>query len=253
MTAGALSRVLLALGASSPGRPAVETGVDLAAALGAVLDALFVEDTNLLRFGALPLAAETSVLTGARRALAAGEIERALRVEAARLERLLAQSAQRQQVTWSFATTRGTLLAEALSREADLIVLGAPARAGAPARQPQAAGPVTAVFDASPGATRALAATTRLARALTRSLLILVPADGHAGRRATREKAQAWLAAEQIAGVVVALDIAQPALVGAVRERRSGMLALPASAFEAWPVELAALVEDVECPVVIVR
>lgn len=253
MKPGALSRVLLALGAPTTGRPAVETGVDLAAALGAALDALFVEDTNLLRLGALPLAVETSALTGARRALVEGDIERALRVEAARLERVLAQAAQRQQVPWSFATTRGKLLAEALAREADLIVLGASARAMGPAREPRAQGPVTAVFDASPEAARTLAATTRLARSLARSLLILVPTDGRAGRRAARKKAQEWLAAEQVAGLVLALDFAQQALVGAVRERRSGMLALPASALEAWPVELAALVEDVECPVVIVR
>lgn len=253
MKAGELSRVLLALGAASPGGPAVEAGVDLAAALGAALDALFVEDTNLLRLGSLPLAAETSVLTGARRALAEGEIERALRVEAARLERLLAQSAQRQQVPWSFATARGKLLAEAMSRDADLIVLAATARRPGPLPEPRAPGPVTAVFDASPEATRALAATTRLARSLARSLLILVPTDGHAGRRAARRKAQQWLASEQVAGLVLVLDLAQQTLVGAVRERRSGMLALPVSALAAWPVELAALVEDIECPLVIVR
>jgi hypothetical protein len=91
-----LSRVLVALGASIPSRPAVETGVGLAAAVGAALEALFVEDANLLRLGALPFASEISALTGAWRALAVGEMERALRVEASRLEELLAASATRE-------------------------------------------------------------------------------------------------------------------------------------------------------------
>jgi len=49
MTTPGLSRVLVALGAAIPSRPAVETGVGLAAAMGAALEALFVEDVNLLR------------------------------------------------------------------------------------------------------------------------------------------------------------------------------------------------------------
>ncbi len=61
------SRVLVALGAAAANRGAVETGVGLAAAMGAALDALFVEDANLLRLGALPFASEISALTGARR------------------------------------------------------------------------------------------------------------------------------------------------------------------------------------------
>ncbi len=253
MTSGGLSKVLVALGAASPNRPAVETGVGLAAAVGAALDALFVEDASLVRLGALPFASDTSALTGARRMLGAGEMERALRVEAAQLERMLAQAAARRQVPWSFAVTRGELLAEAMSREADLIVFGAQTRSTRPVSEPGSSGPVTAVFDASPEALRTLAATTHLARALARSLLILVPAEDREPPDGARERARAWLASEQVAGVVVALDIARPALVGAVRARRSGLLALPASALDVWPVELAALVADVACPVVIVR
>jgi len=253
MKPSGLSRVLVALGAASPNRPAVETGVGLAAAVGAALDALFVEDASLVRLGALPFASETSALTGARRTLGAGEMERALRVEAARLERLLALAAARQQVPWSFAVTRGELLAVAMSHEADLIVLGAQTRSTPPGREPEPSGPMTAVFDASPEALRALAATTQLARALARSMLILVPAVEHAPQRAARQQARDWLASGQVAGAVVAMDIGEQALVGAVRARRSGLLALPASVLDVWPVELAALVAGIACPLVIVR
>lgn len=253
MTPLGLSRVLLALGAAVPSRPAVEAGVGLAAAMGAALDALFVEDANLLRVGALPMASEISVLTGARRALAVGELERALRVEASRLERLLAASAAQQQVPFSFAVTRGELLAEAMTRQADLIVLGAPMRPMPPAREPEPAGPVAALFDASPEAARVLAATTRLARAFARELVIVVPAGEGKTQRAARQQAREWLSAEQVEGLVVPLAAAYAALVGEMRSRGSRVLALPASALSARRMPLALLVADLCCPVVIVR
>jgi hypothetical protein len=95
------SRVVVAIGAAMPGRAAVKTGVDLAAAVGAALEGLFVESAELWRACALPNARETSALTGSRRPLAAGDLERAFRVEAARLERLLATQAERTRVAWS--------------------------------------------------------------------------------------------------------------------------------------------------------
>jgi hypothetical protein len=245
--------VLVALGAAIPSRPAVETGVGLAAAMGVALEALFVEDANLLRLGSLPFASEISALTGLRRALAGGELERALRVEASRIEQLLAASAARQRVPWSFAVTRGELLAEAMTREADLVVFGAPMRPTAPFQEPEWAGPVAALFDASPEALRALAATTRLARALARELVILVPAGEGKAHRAVRQQAREWLTAEQVEGVVVPLTAAHSALVDVVRARRGRMLALPASALSARGMPLALLVADLSCPVVIVR
>src|SRR5512137_2232522 len=96
------SRVLVALAASPQSRAAVETAIGLAAAVGARLDALYVEDANLMRLAALPFASETSPLTGIRRSLPLAEIERALRVEANRLERLLAHAAEQARIEWTF-------------------------------------------------------------------------------------------------------------------------------------------------------
>lgn len=247
------SRVLVALGASIPNRPAVETGVGLAAAVGAALEALFVEDANLLRLGALPFASETSALTGVRRALAVGEMERALRVEASRLERMLAASAARQQVRWSFAVTRGELLAEAMTREADLVVVGAPARPSVSPQEPGSPGPVATLFDASPEALRALTVAARLARALGRDLIVLVPAGDAKLQRAARQQANEWLAREQFAGRIVPVAAARSALIEVVRSRRGRILALPASALMVPTLHLAGLIDELTCPVVIVR
>src|SRR5512147_1159699 len=91
----AFERVVVRLGLAPSDESALEAGLGLAAALGAALEGLFVEDTNLLRFGALPFASETSTLTGVRRSVGPTEIERALRVAASRYERRLAESASR--------------------------------------------------------------------------------------------------------------------------------------------------------------
>ena len=57
------------------------------------------------------------------RLLALADVERAFRVEAARLQRILERRAQQARVECSFDVTRGQLLAEAIAREADLTVL----------------------------------------------------------------------------------------------------------------------------------
>ena len=253
MNAIGLAKVVVALGAANPNRPAMEMGVGLAAAMDAALEALFVEDANLLRLGALPFASEISTLTGARRVLAVGELERALRVEASRLEQWLAATADRQRVPWSFVVTRGDLLGEAMARDADLIVVAAPLRPNASTQEPESPGPLAALFDASPGALRALAATTRLAQTLARKLVILVPAGEGTAHRAVRQQAREWLAAERVEGFVVPLAAAHAAVVDAMRIRKSSLLALPASELSARRMHLATLVAEVSCPVVIVR
>jgi hypothetical protein len=246
------SRVLVALAASAHSRAAVETAIGLAAAVGARLDALFVEDANLVRLAALPFAAETSPLTGTRRTLPLAEIERALRVEAARLERLLAQAAGEARIDWTFQVARGQLLAEATAQAAELTVLptARPGEPGTSERQ-RARQPVGAVFDTSPAARRGLAAATRLAHALGRDLLILVP-DGSAGSQAERE-ALAWLAAEAIAGRAVGLPHAPGLLRATLRGHPTSMLAVPAPEAAALAMDLAVLAAEMACPLVIVR
>ncbi len=241
------SRVVVALGAASPQKPALEAGFGLAAAVGAALEGLFVEDANLVRLASLPFATETCALTGARRNLATEDVERALRVEAARLEQRLASSAARTQVRWSFAVARGELFTQAAARQGDLLVLGTHARA------PPRPGPVAVLFDASPEARRALVAATRFARALSCALLILVPGNDAAPQRAVLKRAREWLAAEGIGGVALALAPDQRALIAAVRARGGLVLTLPEPALAAWPLDLAALVTAIACPLVIAR
>ncbi len=231
----------------------METAITLAAAVGASLIGLFVEDTNLVRLGGLPLASVTSALTGARRPLAAGEMERALRVEAAWLEQLLSESAARTRIAWSFVVTRGEIFAEAASRDADLIVLGARVHTETRRDSSRLSRQLITIFDASPEALRALAATTLLARALSCTMLILVPDDGDAGSRGAFQAARDWLTSEEIAGFALPLAADQHLLEAAARSPKVVLVALPAPILKQWPIDIAALAAAVRCPLVIAR
>ncbi|HEX8012346.1 MAG TPA: universal stress protein [Casimicrobiaceae bacterium] len=250
-------RVLVAMDVKSTGGAALDAGVALAAALDTRLEGLFVEDPDLVHWAALPFAREISALTGGWRELAPRDIERALRVEAARLERLLGQAAERVRVPWTFATTRGRLVTEALARLADLTVLGSVGRAG---ETPRAAGSggqaprrsVAALFDGSPASLRTLAAAARVAKAIDGELAVLVPCEP-SSQPAAVERARLWLATEEPGGVVLPLEPLAGALIRAIRARRSAMLVRSAPELAAELEGLAALAAELRCPLVIVR
>jgi hypothetical protein len=258
------ARVLVPLADSARDEAALDAAVGLAAAVGARLEGLFVEDANLARLCALPFAREVSPLTTAHRLLALADIERAFRVEAARLQRILERRAQQARVECSFDVTRGQLLAEAIAREADLTVLTGRERPAAGDRERARRAPggmpssVAVIFDASAASVRGLAAATGLARTLERELLILVPRGGvttepSATERAASEQAREWLAAERVAGAAVLLAPNRDALFAAVRIHGGSLLALPAATLAAFATDLAALAADAPCTLILVR
>jgi hypothetical protein len=248
---GRFARVLVPLAALTRSREALETGAGLAAAVGARLEGLFVEDANLARLSALPFACEVESLTAAARALPLAAVERAFRVEAARFARLLAQSADRARVECTFQVARGQWIAEAAARDADLTVLVGSRRAVAGDRDRGRRRRVAVLFDASAPAQRGLAAATRLARAIQRELLILVPQSGTAA--AADDEARSWLAAERLAGEALRLPPTAEALFALLRAHGGSTLTLPAAALSALAGDLAALVEDAPCALILVR
>ena len=248
-----VSRVMIAIDSATSPASVLETGVGLAGAIGASLEARFFEDLDLLRLGALPFAIELCALTGARQELSSRHIERALRLEAARQEKLLAASAERTRVPWTFAVARGQRLTAAIAHEAELVVLGprAPGRRGIARAGPT--GPVAAMFDTSDAAARVMSAAASLAASLACEMLILVPDGESRSAQARRDAAQAWLAAEGRGGRVVAVVPELAALVAAVRTQHSAVLALPASALAAWPLDMDTLRDELVCPLVFAR
>jgi len=122
-----LRRVVVALDASPHSLAALQAAVDLASARKLELLALFVEDLRLLQATALPFAHEVGAFSGSVRPLDAAQTERRLRDLATRVEALVAATAGRAAVPWTFRVRRGDVFAEILaSAEAgDLLSLGA--------------------------------------------------------------------------------------------------------------------------------
>jgi hypothetical protein len=251
-------RVLVAVDAASGSDLAVEAAVGLAAALDEVrLEGLVVEDADLVRLGGLPFASEVSALTGGSRSLAAAEIEYALRVEAARLERLFAQAAQRARLPWSFAIARGQLLGEAFARAADLTVVAPTARsrgatalgALAPARPRQ----VAAVLEESKVSWRTLAVAAQLAKTAKAELLLLMLPDDPERQALFGARARSWLSGQRLAASIATLASGVDALAGALRLRRADTLVHPAPRDAVSARALGALVAELPCLLVVVR
>lgn len=192
-----VGRILVALDATVGAEAAVRAAAELAAALQAELEALFVEDTNLLRLAGLPFAREVGFQSATGRPLNLEAVVRSLKAQAARMERMLTLAARQLQVHCSFRVTQGRVLPEALSRtrDADLLVLGRAGRilsfrlsvrAGAPP-------PVLAVFDGTSRGYRALGAGVLLAARTGRKALVLIPEPSRNRFLTLRGRAQEWL------------------------------------------------------------
>lgn len=125
-----IQRILVALDTSAHSLAALEASAELAAALGAELVGLYVEDENLRHLTRLPFAQEVDSVSGETRRLESSDVERHLRRQAEEVRRILERRAVRQRVQWSFRTARGSVAArirEAAS-EADLVIVGVRSR-----------------------------------------------------------------------------------------------------------------------------
>jgi hypothetical protein len=215
----AVRRVLVAFGASTASGGALEAAVEFAARLGAELEALFVEDVDLLRLAELPFVRQVSLHAGAGRPLSRVELESELRALARQAERRLTEAATRRHMRFSFRTARGQIAAEvsAAAEAADLLILeslsrpfGREARIELPVRalvarvgrsvllvppQRAPAGPVHGLIEAGAGGLRALRVAAELAGRYASPLVVTVRAADAAGRRQLIEQSAAAMPA----------------------------------------------------------
>jgi nucleotide-binding universal stress UspA family protein len=198
-----LRRILVALDASAHSLAALEAAADLAAAMQAEMEGLFVEDINLIRLASLPCTREVRH-TASLASLDLEQMERALKAQAAEARQAMAAAARRARVQWSFRVARGRVAHEVLAASvaADLVTLGKlgrtssrQARLGSTALRALAGAPaavllvehrrvggyrlggVLVVYDGTEGAGRALDAAVSLAKASGFSLTVLLLAE----------------------------------------------------------------------------
>jgi len=266
-------RVLVAVDASDASLAGLQAAADLAVRLQAELHGLFVEDINLLRLASLPFATEVVYAAPAARRLDPVGMERALRAQAERVRRRLEAAARQASVPWSFQVARGQVAAELLTRthEADVLILGrgaAGSRLGSVARTVSVQAtctvllhggrgverPVVAVYDGSPLAARVLDLAIRLSRQDGHNLtVLLVPGEG-VPAAVLRERAEAQLEGAGPEARVATLahgDVGE--LLRAVRAQDGKLLVLPASAPALADTAQGNLLDQLDCPVLLVR
>jgi nucleotide-binding universal stress UspA family protein len=273
-----IRRILVALDASPHSLAALEAAVELAAMLRAELLGLFVEDINLLRLGELSLAREIYARSATASLMDSQYVERQLRTQAERARQALVERAERARVRWAFRVTRGAVASEVLAAaaEADLVTLGKigwsvigrrrlgataqaiVANASAPAlisRQGARLGrSLLVVYDGSPAAWRALAAAASLARDPKQPLTVFILADRADVAQEWQMEITTWLRARGLS----ARYRWQPSgtlsqLTQAIRAEGEGILVLPRESSLGPSDALATLLNEIECPVLLVK
>jgi nucleotide-binding universal stress UspA family protein len=271
-----IRRILVALDASHHSLAALEAAAELAASMEAELQALFVEDANLLRLAGLPLAREIRYPFASPVPLDRARMERALRAQAAQARQALARASEERQIQWSFRVVRGEVALEVLAAalEADLLTLGKASRPltsrvrlGSTARAAAADAsccvlllqrdmgirpPVLATYDGTPSARQALAMAARLARKEGGHLTVLIVADAPETVQRLQGQASDLLRGQGLAARYRRLtDAGAATLTREVQAEGSGVLVLSSTVLS--PEALQTLLDEVGCPVLLVR
>jgi len=271
-----IRRILVALDTSRHSLAALEAAADLAINLEAELLGLFVEDVNLLRVAGSPVAQEVRYpfVTAAR--MERARMERELRAQAAQARRALAAACERRQIKWSFRVVRGEVAPEVLEAalEADLLSLGKASRPlirkvrmGSTARVVAAEAPccvlllqrdvgimppVVVIYDGSSTAWQALRMAARLARQTGGYLGMLILADSLDEAQQLQAEAADELRGR---GLMVRyrrlLNAGIATLTHEVRSEGSGVLVLSGTILQ--PDALQMLLDEVDCPVLLMR
>lgn len=168
----------------------------LARRLGAELEGVFVEDSDLLRLAGLSFLREFRPTSMRSEAVHPGRMEQELRAMARRAERALAEQARHQGVPCRFRTWRGSVERELLDTvEGDVLAL---LRLGTVMRQPPPRRReheiITTLFDGSDESARALVTAAELAAESDRiALQVLLPSGGDSNPEDLRRQAAALL------------------------------------------------------------
>jgi len=269
-------RILVALDTSHHSLAALEAAVELAATMKAELEGLYVEDVNLLRAAGSPASREVQYPFVSAAQLNPRRMERQLRAQASQARRALVAACERQKVKCSFRIVRGEVAHEvvAAAEEADVLILGRVSRplirqirlgSTALAAAVQASccvlllrrdtgvlPPIMVTYDGSSISRHALRVAAYLARKSGGYLAVLIVADTSDAEYRLQAETADWLRSQ---GLLVRfsrlLEVSVPALIQALQAESVGTLVLSSTILHLAPLQK--LLDEVECPVLLVR
>ncbi len=267
-------RILVAVDASRHSLAALQAAAELASTLEAELRGVFVEDVNLLRIAALPMARELRFPFIRHVRMTPGRMRRQLRAQAHQAREAFSSICGRCQVDWTFRVVRGSVSSKILEEaaDADLICVGRASRpvmqrpkmgstaraAVAEVRQPvlvisqdtRITAPVIVIGDGSDESASALLLAGRLALEMGGFLSILVPADSSSSPEELQRRLAERLNSEDM--VIQYRELAKSDVTSIIRSVRSeacGILVVSRAALE--PEEIGKLLDGVACPVLL--
>ena len=274
----AIHKILVALDASPHGRAALEAAVELARRFQAQLEGLYVEDENLLRAAELPFLQEIGLLTASSRQVAGEAMQRQIRGQSRTVRRLFSGTSQRAHVHTEFHIVRGQVLPQVLSAAAgaDMLVLGR--IGGSMARRgklgstvrgilPEPFGmalivqagarphrPLAVLYDGSPQAERALAASNMLnGQETPGQLLLVLLAPNQDGAAEMRRHILASYEGSVLPLRFSWLPAANPLQLAAILlAERTGTLVLPAHVAGLPAKTVVSFLEQLELPILLV-
>lgn len=275
MSNSTIKRILVALDASEANRSALLAAVSLANQLKAELQALFVEDINLLRLAALPFAREITAGAHFKRQLDVSAMEKQLHAQVERLRRFVETTAQQQQLKVEFKVLRGEIASaiQTAAQEMDLLVIGKNAqllrqslRIGKVAQGILSAmncnvmllqygsmlvRPVAVFYDGSAAAERALQLAMQLAQDDHKQLTVVYPTGTQARLQPQVETliTPPGFAAEHIE---LASNTPQ-AIQHTLTRSKSRIFVMVATQATIKPDELLSLLQETATPVLLVR
>ncbi|MDX1580958.1 MAG: hypothetical protein R3360_04965 [Alphaproteobacteria bacterium] len=228
-----ITRVICTLEGDRPEPELMEMASLLATTLEAELSGVFIKAQDLVNLASLPGSQAVISRTGARRELRPGEMEDSLNRLAARARRRLGEMAARRQLAFSFETLTGRTedIFTGRASRGELIALSRlPGTTAPPATEdgapllivPRGLAPNRPISLIYEGATAALGTAARLASALERELIVVIPSGENSAT--LQRTAKGWLTRRKVAAHVRQAQPANEDMIAALFEDQPGLI-----------------------------
>jgi nucleotide-binding universal stress UspA family protein len=269
-----IRRILVAVDASPNSIMALHTAIDLARRVRAEVQALFIQERYLHDIGHFPFTREIGLYTAQSRQIGSREIKLQLRAQSKRIRGLLKTLAEEARVDWTYHVMKGTTsdLKDAAA-DADLIVLGRSGWSGRkkvgstvqfiltqfPTRtliigdRPGSPSAIFVVYDGSESSKRALSLASNLIRNTDGFLTVGILAKTSDQAKKMQREAFQWLGKRNIEPRVRWIIGWSVDKINALVRAESCLLILPGSIEAMQRTSISDLIDDMDCPLMIVQ